>query len=82
MRRGGPRRGAVFHTQGGLQIDGRARVLRPDGTALPNVHAGGGSARGVSGPSCWGYLPAMGLCAALTFGRLAGRSAAEFVRAA
>jgi fumarate reductase flavoprotein subunit len=74
--------GAVFHTQGGLQIDGRARVLRPDGTALPNVHAGGGSARGVSGPSCWGYLPAMGLCAALTFGRLAGRSAAEFVRAA
>lgn len=68
--------GALFHTQGGLQIDAAARVLRPDGSALPNVFAGGGSARGVSGPSCWGYLPAMGLCAAVTFGRLAGRSAA------
>jgi fumarate reductase flavoprotein subunit len=68
--------GALFHTQGGLQIDGRARVLRADGRALPNLFAGGGSARGVSGPSCWGYLPAMGLCAAVTFGRLAGQSAA------
>lgn len=71
--------GAVFHTQGGLQIDGQARVLRPDGSALANVFAGGGSARGVSGPSCWGYLPAMGLCSALTFGRLAGRAAARLV---
>ncbi len=68
--------GAIFHTQGGLQIDARARLLRADGSALPNVFAGGGSARGVSGPSCWGYLPAMGLSAAITFGRLAGRSAA------
>lgn len=68
--------GAIFHTQGGLQIDGSARLLRADGSALPNTFAGGGSARGVSGPSCWGYLPAMGLSAALTFGRLAGRAAA------
>ncbi|MFG6441555.1 FAD-dependent oxidoreductase [Roseateles sp. LKC17W] len=68
--------GALFHTQGGLQIDAAARVLRADGRRLPNLFAGGGSARGVSGPSCWGYLPAMGLCAAVTFGRLAGQSAA------
>jgi len=68
--------GAIFHTQGGLQIDAQARVLRADGSSLPNLFAGGGSARGVSGPSCWGYLPAMGLSAAVTFGRLAGRSAA------
>lgn len=73
--------GAIFHTQGGLQIDARAQVLRPDGTALPNLFAGGGSARGVSGPSCWGYLPAMGLSAAVTFGRLAGRSAAAVAAA-
>jgi fumarate reductase flavoprotein subunit len=68
--------GAIYHTQGGIQIDGEARALREDGTRLPNVFAGGGSARCVSGPSSWGYLPAMGLCSALTFGRLSGRSAA------
>jgi fumarate reductase flavoprotein subunit len=70
-------RGAIYHTQGGLQVDGRARVRRADGAAFPNLFAGGGSARGVSGPSYWGYLPAMGLCCAATLGRLAGASAAE-----
>ncbi len=74
-------KGALFHTQGGLQIDGQARVLRQDGSALPNLFAGGGAARGVSGPSFWGYLPAMGLCAAVTFGRLAGMSAASLAAA-
>jgi fumarate reductase flavoprotein subunit len=73
--------GAIYHTQGGLQIDGEARVLRPDGTALPNLFAAGGAARGVSGPSSWGYLPAMGLCAAVTLGRIAGRSAARLAGA-
>lgn len=68
--------GAIFHTQGGAQIDGRARVLRPDGTALPNLFAGGGAARSVSGPAHWGYLPAMGLATAVTFGRIAGEGAA------
>jgi fumarate reductase flavoprotein subunit len=69
--------GALYHTQGGLQVDGSARVLRSDGSALPNLYAGGGAARSVSGPSCWGYLPAMGLCTAVTLGWLAGRSAAK-----
>jgi len=69
--------GAIYHTQGGLQIDAGARVLRPDGTPLPNLLAGGGAARSVSGPSSWGYLPAMGLCTAVTLGRLAGESAAR-----
>jgi fumarate reductase flavoprotein subunit len=69
-------RGAIYHTQGGLQVDGRARVTRADGAPLPNLYAGGGSARGVSGPSFWGYLPAMGLCAATTLGRVAGAAAA------
>ncbi len=73
-------RGALYHTQGGLQVDAQARVLREDGTALPNLFAGGGAARGVSGPGCWGYLPAMGLCAAMTLGWLAGRNAAEQAR--
>lgn len=69
--------GAIYHTQGGLQVDGNARVLRPDGSPLPNVFAGGGAARSVSGPSGWGYLPAMGLCTAVTLGRLAGEAAAR-----
>lgn len=69
--------GAIFHTQGGLQIDGNAQVLRPDGTKLPNLFAGGGAARSVSGPAHWGYLPAMGLATAVTFGRLAGEAAAK-----
>jgi len=29
--------GALFHTQGGLEIDVHARVLRGDGSALPNL---------------------------------------------
>jgi fumarate reductase flavoprotein subunit len=69
--------GAIYHTQGGLQIDAQARVLRPDGSALPNLFAGGGAARSVSGPSYWGYLPAMGLCTAITLGRIAGETAAR-----
>jgi fumarate reductase flavoprotein subunit len=71
--------GAIYHTQGGLQIDGFARVLRTDGSRFPNLFAGGGAARGVSGPSSWGYLPAMGLCAAVTLGRIAGQAAARLV---
>ena len=69
--------GALYHTQGGLQIDGRARVLRTDGSAFSNLFAGGGSARSVSGPSSWGYLPAMGLTTAVVLGRLAGQAAAS-----
>jgi fumarate reductase flavoprotein subunit len=75
-------RGAIYHTQGGLQVDPRAQVLRADGSPLPNLYAGGGSARSVSGPSFWGYLPAMGLCAATTLGMIAGESAAAAVNAA
>jgi fumarate reductase flavoprotein subunit len=69
-------RGAIYHTQGGLRVDGTARVVRPDGSPLPNLFAGGGSARCVSGPSFWGYLPAMGLCSAVTLGMIAGGAAA------
>jgi len=73
-------KGALYHTQGGLQVDAQARVLRADGSPLPNLFAGGGAARSVSGPSSWGYLPAMGLCAAVTLGRIAGQSAAAQVQ--
>lgn len=68
--------GALFHTQGGLAVDGDARVLRADGTAFPNLFAGGGAARGVSGPDAGGYMAGNGLLTATTLGKLAGRAAA------
>ncbi len=69
--------GYLFHTQGGLVVDCQARVLRDDGTNFPNLYAGGGAARGISGPSDWGYLSGNGLLTAVTLGRIAGRSAAR-----
>lgn len=74
--------GALFHTQGGLVVDTRGRVLRPDGTPLPNLFAGGGAARGLSGPADWGYLSGSGLLMATGLGRLAGEAAADLVRSA
>lgn len=73
--------GALFHTQGGLEVDKSARVLHQDGTPFPNLFAGGGAARGLSGPSDWGYLSGSGLLAATNLGRLAGEAAAELVKA-
>ena len=71
--------GALFHTQGGLAIDSGANVLREDGVAFPNLFAGGGAARGVSGDAVWGYLSGNGLLTAVTLGRIAGRNAAALV---
>jgi fumarate reductase flavoprotein subunit len=68
--------GALFHTQGGLAIDTGARVLRGDGTALPNLFAGGGAAVGLSGSGVAGYLSGNGLLTAVTLGRIAGTGAA------
>jgi fumarate reductase flavoprotein subunit len=71
--------GALFHTQGGLAVDDRARVLRRDGTTLPNLFAGGGAACGASGPEVSGYLSGNGLLSAVTLGRIAGEGAAELL---
>jgi fumarate reductase flavoprotein subunit len=71
--------GALFHTQGGLVVDDTARVLRADGTRLPNLFAGGGAARGVSGGQIAGYLSGNGLLTAVTLGRAAGMAAATLV---
>ncbi|MDV3456085.1 FAD-dependent oxidoreductase [Sphingomonas sp. HF-S4] len=72
--------GALFHTQGGLRIDAEARVLREDGTPMPNLFAGGGAARGVSGDGAEGYMAGNGLLTATTLGRLAGQGAARVSR--
>jgi fumarate reductase flavoprotein subunit len=67
--------GALFHTQGGLVVDASARVLDPESVPLPNLFAGGGAARGVSGAHVWGYLSGNGLLSAVILGALAGQSA-------
>jgi fumarate reductase flavoprotein subunit len=72
--------GALFHTQGGLVVDGTARVLRADGTPLPNLFAAGGTARSISGRGPTGYLPGAGLGMAVTLGRLAGHAASALAQ--
>lgn len=67
--------GALFHTQGGLDIDDEARVLGEDGQPFANLYAGGGAACGVSGPEVSGYLSGNGLLTAIGFGFIAGASA-------
>ncbi len=74
--------GALFHTQGGLVVDRDARVLHEDGSPLPNLFAGGGAARGISGDSDYGYMAGNGLMTATTLGKLAGRAAAQDVQGA
>ncbi|MCG8596750.1 MAG: FAD-dependent oxidoreductase [Kiloniellales bacterium] len=73
--------GALFHTQGGLAVDDQARVQCTGGGSLPNLFAGGGAACGVSGPAIEGYLSGNGLLTAITLGRIAGRHAADLLRA-
>ncbi|MGG5822184.1 FAD-dependent oxidoreductase [Falsiroseomonas sp. HW251] len=69
--------GALFHSQGGLVIDDRARVRLADGGVVPNLFAAGGAAAGVSGPDASGYLSGNGLLTAVALGHLAGEEAAK-----
>lgn len=73
--------GALAHTQGGLRVDVHARVLRNDGTVIPNLYAGGGSAAGISGDGPQGYLSGNGLLTALGFGLIAGEHVTAALRA-
>jgi fumarate reductase flavoprotein subunit len=66
--------GALFHTQGGLSIDGDAQVVSADGP-VPGLYAAGGAAVGISGHGADGYLAGNGLLSALGLGLLAGRRA-------
>ena len=67
--------GALFHTQGGLVVNSRARVLATDGQAFPNLYAAGGAACGVSGNDASGYLSGNGLLTAVALGYIAGADA-------
>jgi fumarate reductase flavoprotein subunit len=69
--------GALAHTQGGLRVDGAARVLRADGTAIPGLLAAGGAAASVSGHGAAGYIPGNGLAQAFALGLIAGETIAQ-----
>jgi fumarate reductase flavoprotein subunit len=69
--------GSLFHTQGGLVVDGHGRVCRVDGSLVGNLYAGGGCAMGISGHGADGYLSGNGLTTAMGLGRLAGIHARE-----
>ncbi|MHC1562581.1 FAD-dependent oxidoreductase [Actinomycetospora sp. C-140] len=56
---------ALFHTQGGLAVDGHARVLDAAGRPLGGLYAAGGAAVGMSGHGAAGYLAGNGLLPAL-----------------
>ncbi|RZL60761.1 MAG: FAD-dependent oxidoreductase [Variovorax sp.] len=71
--------GALFHTQGGLDVTPDMRVLRQDGRALPNLLAAGGAAGGVSGDAVWGYLSGNGLLSAVAGGAIAAATAAALL---
>jgi fumarate reductase flavoprotein subunit len=62
---------ALFHTQGGLLVDGHARVLTSTGTPVPGLYAAGGAAVGISGHGAHGYLGGNGLLPALGLSYLA-----------
>jgi fumarate reductase flavoprotein subunit len=67
---------ALYHTQGGLKVNPDGQVIRADGSVIPNLYAGGGTAVGVSGKGLEGYLPGNGLLASLGLGMIAAEHAA------
>ncbi len=73
---------ALFHTQGGLKVNPDGQVLRPDGSIIPNLYAGGGAACGISGRGLEGYLPGNGLLASLGLGMVSAKHAVDSIMAA
>jgi fumarate reductase flavoprotein subunit len=71
----------LFHTQGGLAIDTRGRVLKKDGTPIPNLYAGGGAAGGISGQTgAMGYASGNGLLTAIGLGYISGKDATQVLK--
>ncbi len=68
--------GALAHTQGGLAVDARARVVRADGSAIEGLFAAGGAAAGLGGRGGQGYLPGNGLAQSFALGLIAGEDMA------
>jgi fumarate reductase flavoprotein subunit len=73
----------VLATQGGAAVDPHGRVLWTDGSTVPGLRAGGGTAAGLSGTDSRGYSSGNGLLSAVRMGwiignDLAGRTAVTY----
>ena len=67
----------VHHTMGGIRINESTQVLRADGTAITGLFAAGEVTSGVHGAN---RLGGNAVADIIVFGRIAGQSAAEFVK--
>lgn len=74
--------GALAHTQGGLAVDRRARVVRADGAPIAGLYAAGGAAAGLAGRGGEGYLPGNGLAQSFALGLIAGEEMSSLGRRA
>lgn len=68
---------AVHHTMGGVRINGQAQVLNEAGDVIEGLFAAGEITGGVHGGN---RLGGNALADIVVFGRIAGRSAADFVK--
>jgi len=68
----------ITNTMGGIRIDGDARVLREDGSAIPGLYAAGATTGGIEGGPFIGYVG--GLSKAAVFGFRAAEHAAVTIR--
>jgi fumarate reductase flavoprotein subunit len=66
----------ILTTQGGVVIDPTGRVLDESGAPIPRLHAAGGTACGLAGPSSDGYSSGNGLLSALGMGWIVGNGLA------
>ncbi|GAA1575919.1 FAD-dependent oxidoreductase [Leucobacter aridicollis] len=73
---------ALFHTQGGLQVNDRAQVLTGGGQPIPGLYAAGGAASGISGHGASGYLAGNGLLPALGLSYIAATEIARWLKPA
>ncbi len=73
-----PLRPGITFTYLGVAVDRRARVLKRDGSAFPNVFAAGEIMAGMI--LRHGYLGGFGMTIGTVFGRIAGREAARSVQ--
>ena len=65
----------IHHTMGGLRIDGRTRVLKGNGEAIPGLFAAGEVTGGVHGGNRLGGTAVSDF---VVYGRIAGQEAAKF----
>ena len=70
----------ITYTMGGVKIDDQARIQHKNGGPIAGLYAGGATIGGLEGGPVTGYTG--GLAKALTWGKLAGESAARQIKGA